>query len=165
MMKRLPLFVSFIGVVALSASLAYWALQLFPLAKRPLAAAPAHKAAEARLDDAAALFGGQALAPEVSNYQLKGVLAARNGRGSVAILVVDDKPAQALPVGREIAPGVTLTEIHPKHVLLSDGGVIKRVGLALMPSGGDAIPAAPIVVPVQPAPRMTVAPTIVSPQR
>ena len=188
-MKRLPLFLSFIAAVILSASLAYWALQLFPQAQRPLAVAPVEAAPEVRVDDAAALFGGQVLAAAASNYQLKGVLAATHARDSVAILAVEGKPAQALPVGKEVAPGVTVKEVRPAYVLLSEGGVTKRLELAPGKTGGAAgvaLPAqqapiqpppvqqppvqpAPIQAPqvqppsTQPPPRMSVAPTVTSP--
>ncbi|HEV7814609.1 MAG TPA: type II secretion system protein N [Janthinobacterium sp.] len=129
-MKRLPVYLSFLAVVALSASLAYWALQLFKAPPRQIAAVPLQAALEPSLDAAASLFGGQAATAAVSNYQLRGVVAAANGRGSAAILALDGKPAQALAVGKEVAPGVTVREIHPRYVLLSDGGVTKRVDLA-----------------------------------
>jgi general secretion pathway protein C len=116
--------------MALSASLAYWALQLFKAPPRPIAAVALQAAPGPNLEAAASLFGGQSVTVAVSNYQLRGVVAAANGRGSAAILAVDGKPAQALPVGKEIEPGVTVQEIHPRYVLLSEGGVSKRVELA-----------------------------------
>jgi general secretion pathway protein C len=42
-------------------------------------------------------------------------------------------------VGKELAPGITLAEVHPRYVMLSDGGVMKRVDLAT-----DAKAAAPM---------------------
>ena len=170
-MKRLPLYLSFIAVVALSASLAYWALQLFPQVQRPLAAVPAPLVPEVRVADAAALFGGRVLVAAASNYQLRGVLAATDARGSVAILALEGKPAQALPVGQEVAPGVTVKEVRPAYVLLSERGVTKRVELAPLKAGADAAAPAPIQQPIQqaapppvaPPPRMSVAPVVVSP--
>ena len=94
-MKRLPLLVSFIAVVALSASLAYWALQWFAPPQRPIAAVPVSAAPPASVEAAAGLFGGQQVSITVSNYQLKGVVAAANGRRSAAIIEVDGKPARA----------------------------------------------------------------------
>ena len=168
-MKRLPLFMSIFALMALSASLAYWALQLFPVQQRPLAAAPPPAVPEVRPEDAARLFGGQVLSVAASNYQLTGVLVARDGRGSAAILAIDGKPAQALPVGVEVVPGVTVKEVRPTYVLLSEGGAVKRVELAsaALKPGADAAlaaPAAPPAAPLQPPSRMSVAPTIVSPQ-
>lgn len=154
-MKRLPLLVSLLAVVALSASLAYWALQLFKLPQRPLAAAPFQSVPEASLSAAAGLFGGQAVSAAISRYQLKGVVATANGRGSVAILVLDDKPAQALPVGAEVVAGVSVKEIRPRFVLLSESGVVKRVDLAIevAQSGTPLSANLPTNLPVRPQPQ------------
>lgn len=161
-MKRLPLFVSLIAVVALSASLAYWTMQWLTPPVRPLAAAPAGNAPEPSPEAAAGLFGGQSAAVVASNYQLKGVVAAGNGRGSAAILVADGKPARALGVGEEVAPGVTLKEIAPRFVLLSEGGAVKRVELpAESPKAGAGAAgtgAANLVPPPLPAPAPGAAP-------
>ena len=127
-MKRLPLLFTVLAVAALSASLAYWGLQLFKLQQRPIAAVPLQAAPEANIEAAKGLFGGQIAAAAVSNYQLKGVVAA-NGPDSAAIIAADGKPAMAYGVGREVAPGVTIKEVHPKYVLLSEGGAVKRIDL------------------------------------
>lgn len=154
-MKRLPLLSSFIAVVALSASLAYWALQLFKPVQRPISAAPLQAMPEAPPDAAAGLFGGQAVSSvAASNYQLRGVVASGNGRGSVAILSVDGKPATALPVGAEVAQGVTVRQVQPRFVLLAEGGVIKRIDLLVEPAKpGDAaaapVPALQMQMPAQ----------------
>lgn len=132
-MKRLPLLVNFLVLAALSASFAYWALQLFTRAPRQIVAAPMPMASEVRMDGAARLFGGQPAAAALGNYQLKGVLAASNERGSVAILAQEGKPARAYPVGFELAPGVTVKEVKPGYVLLSENGAIKRYELPLAP--------------------------------
>ena len=94
-------------------------------------AAPAPAAvAEVRMDSAAGLFGGRPVAAAVaSNYQLKGVEVAANGRESVAILSADGKPAQAVGMYVEWQPGVMVKEVHPQYILLSEGGVVKRVAL------------------------------------
>ena len=127
-MKRLPLFVTVLAVVLLSASLAYWGLQLFKPQQRAIAAPPVQPAMALNIDAAKGLFGGQIAVAAVSNYQLKGVVAAR-GNDSAAILSVDNKPAESVAVGKEIAPGVVVKEVHPKFVVLSEGGVIKRIDL------------------------------------
>lgn len=129
-MKRMPVVVSFILFVALCASAAYWALQVIRPALRPMAAPAPAAAAEVRLDTAASLFGGRPMAQAVaSNYQLKGVVVAGNGRESVAILSADGKPAQAVQVNVELQPGVIVKEVHSQYILLSEGGVVKRVAL------------------------------------
>jgi len=127
-MKRLPLVVTVLAVVLLSASLAYWGLQLFKPQQRAIAAPP-QAAAPLNIEAAKGLFGGQITVAAVSNYQLRGVIAAR-GEDSAAIIVVDGQPPLALGVGREVVPGVTVKEVHPKYVVLSEGGALKRVELA-----------------------------------
>jgi general secretion pathway protein C len=128
MNKRLPLLLSLLGVILLAASLAYWILQLYQPPQRPLAALAPTGAPEPSVDAAATLFGGQVAVASASNYQLTGIVSA--GRESVAILVADNAPPKALGIGKELAPGVKLAEVYPRYVMLSDGGVLKRVDLA-----------------------------------
>lgn len=146
-MKRLPLLLSLLAVILLSATIAYWVLQLYKPEQRPLTAPPVAVVPEPAVDAAATLFGGQAMTVVASNYQLTGVVAA--GKESVAILVADGQPAKALPVGKELAPGVTVKEVHPRYVMLSEGGVMKRIELAV-----DTKPAVEMAapMPVQPPP-------------
>ncbi|NYE63034.1 general secretion pathway protein C [Duganella sp. 1224] len=164
-MKRLPLIVTVLAVVLLSASLAYWGLQLFKPQQRAIAAPPPPAPLGINLDAAKGLFGGQVVVAAVSNYQLKGVVAAR-GDDSAAIISVDNKPALAIAIGKEVVPGVTVKEVHAKHVILSEGGVNKRVDLpsdvgvssgpASMPGmaaqPGMASPPGVQAMPVQPQP-------------
>jgi general secretion pathway protein C len=148
-MKRLPILLSLLALVVLSASIAYWVLQLYQPAQRPLAAAPAASMPTPPLDAAATLFGGQASAAVASNYQLTGVVAA--GRESVAIIVADGAPPKALKLGKEVASGVTVQEVHQRYVMLSDGGVLKRIDIAVDGKAGSAIPTSPL--PGQPQPQ------------
>jgi general secretion pathway protein C len=127
MNKRLPLLLSLLALILLAASIAYWVLQLYKPEQRPLAAAPVATQPPPSLDAAAMLFGGQPTAV-ISNFQLTGVVSA--GANSAVILVADGQPPKAVGVGREIAPGVTVAEVHRRYVMLSDGGVMKRVELA-----------------------------------
>jgi general secretion pathway protein C len=129
-MKRLPLITTVAAVAALSASLAYWGLQLFKPQQRMIAAAPMAPAPEPSIAAAQGLFGGQVSVAVASNYVLKGVVAARNGGSdSAAIVSIDNKPATAAGVGKEIAPGVVVKEVHDKYVLLADNGAVKRLDL------------------------------------
>jgi general secretion pathway protein C len=129
-MKRLPLLITVVAVAALTASLAYWGLQLFKPQQRAIAAVPQALPTEPRIAAAQGLFGGQVAVATASNYQLRGVVAARNGGSdSAAILSVDNKPATAVAVGKEVAPGVTVKEVHDKYVLLADNGAVKRIDL------------------------------------
>lgn len=136
-MKRLPLVVTVLAVVLLSASLAYWGLQLFKPQQRAIAAPPQQAPMALNIEAAKGLFGGQITVAAVSNYQLRGVIAAR-GEDSAAIIVVDGQPPLALGVGREVVPGVTVKEVHPKYVVLSEGGALKRVELVADTGAGAA---------------------------
>jgi general secretion pathway protein C len=139
-MKRLPILLSLLALVALSASIAYWVLQLYQPPQRPLAPMPVAAAPEPGIDAAASLFGGQLSAAAASNYQLTGVVAA--GRDSVAIIIADNGTPKALKLGKEVSAGVTVQEVHPRYVMLSDGGVLKRVDIATDTHAAAGAPAA-----------------------
>lgn len=129
-MKRLPLVASFLLFILLCASIAYWGLQLFKPPLRPVAAPPRVAKSDIDPQAAATLFGGRAGKVAVaSNYQLKGVVMSGSADESIAILSADGKPAQAVRVDTEVAPGVTVKEVHRDYVLLSDSGAVKRVEL------------------------------------
>lgn len=153
-MKRLPLVVSFLLFIALCASIAYWAMQLFKPPLRPVAAPPPTAQSEVRPEAAAALFGGRAeKAAVASNYQLKGVIFSGSPRNSVAILSADGKPAQAVRVDMEVVPGVTVKEVHREYVLLSEGGTTKRVELPESAKGqAELAYLAPVPMPPPAAP-------------
>jgi general secretion pathway protein C len=158
MNKRLPLLLSLLGLILLAASLAYWILQLYQPPQRPLAAVQQGALPDPSVDAAATLFGGQIAVASATNYQLTGVVSA--GSDSVAILVADGTPPKALKVGHELAPGVKLAEVHPRYVMLSDGGVMKRVDLAT-----DTKPAASMGVPGAVPGQQVVQPNFPQPQQ
>ncbi|KQV42816.1 type II secretion system protein N [Massilia sp. Root335] len=158
MNKRLPLLLSLLGMILLAASLAYWILQLYQPPQRPLAAVPQAALPDPAIDAAATLFGGQVAVASATNYQLTGVVA--DGRSSVAIIVAEGSPPKALKVGKEVAPGITLAEVHPRYVMLSDGGVMKRVDLAT-----DTKSAAPMGGPGAAAPQANAQPNFPQPQQ
>jgi general secretion pathway protein C len=128
---------SLLGVILLAASLAYWILQLYQPPQRPIAAVPHSSLPEPQIDAAATLFGGQVATASATSYQLTGIVAA--GRDSVAIIVAEGSPPKALRVGKELVPGITLAEVHPRYVMLSDGGVMKRLDLAADTRPGAAM--------------------------
>jgi general secretion pathway protein C len=130
-MKRLPLITSFVLFIALCASAAYWAMQLFKPPVRVIAAPPKVERPAPSLDAAAGMLGGRAPVAVASNYQLKGVVVAAKPAESVAILAVNGKPAKAVRTNREVMPGVTVSEVQRDHVLLLEGGAIKRVELSV----------------------------------
>lgn len=149
-MKRLPGLTSFVLFVALCAASAYWAMLLFKPAVRPVAAPPQTSQTAVGIDAALGLFGGNASVAVASNFQLKGVVVSAVARESVALLSADGKPAQAIAVGAEVQPGVTVKEVHGQYVLLSDAGVIKRVELPESAKGqtsADVASRAPVPAP------------------
>lgn len=161
-MKRLPQLVTLLALVALSVSLAYWAMQLFKAPQRPINPPPVPVVQDASVEAGAALFGGQVSVATASNYQLRGVVAPANGRGAVAIIATDGQPAKAYPTGFEVAPGVTVREVQARYVLLQDGGVSKRIDLVAddkalaLPSMTPLPVATP--APVQQAPNNSLVP-------
>jgi general secretion pathway protein C len=161
-MKRLPVFVSFMLFIVLCISGTYWATRLFKPPVRPVAAPPPVAHVEVNMAAASALFGGRPAAAAVaSNFQLKGVVVADKPEDSVAILSADGKPPQSVPLNAEVLPGVTVKEVHAKYVVLSDGGVNKRVEL---PEGQQLhVDAVGSDTAAQPAPPMTMAPPMETP--
>ncbi|QBE63513.1 type II secretion system protein N [Pseudoduganella lutea] len=141
---HLPTLATLAAVVALTASTAYWGLQLFKPQQRPIAVVPVQETPPPPVDAALGLFGGQATAaPTASTYELRGVVASRDGRGSVAIIATSGDTPKAYPVGKEVEPGVTVQDVQPRHVTLLDGGVQKRLDL-LPDSGMSSTTAAPL---------------------
>lgn len=128
-MKRWPLIASFVLFIALCMSAAYWAIQLLKPPVRAVAAPPQTAQPAPKLDAAAGLFGGRSSFAVAGNFQLKGVVVAGNPAESIAILAANGKPAQSVRTNEEVMPGVTVKEVQHNYVLLSEGGVIKRVEL------------------------------------
>lgn len=156
-MKRLPLLFTLLALVFLAVSATYWGMQLYKPQQRPIAAAAPASLPEPAPDAAATLFGGQPVANVATNYQLTGIIAA--GRDSAAIIVADGQPPKALKVGRELAPGVSISEVHPRYVMLSEGGVVKRIDLAADTKPAIALSGSPVPPMAAPQPaRPTVAP-------
>jgi len=160
MNKRLPLLLTLLALIVLAASGAYWVLQLYKPEQRPLAAAPMATQSAPSPEAAATLFGGQPTVA-ISSFQLTGVVSA--GANSAVILVADGSPPKAVRIGREIAPGVVVAEVHRRYVMLSDSGVMKRVELAPDAGQSSAI-SQPVPRPMPPQPVMEpqMAPGVVS---
>jgi general secretion pathway protein C len=133
-MKRLPKIASFALFIALCVSAAYWGMQMFNPPLRDVSAPPRTEQAIPRVDAAAILFGGHPNAVVASNFQLNGVVVASNPTESVAILSANGKSARAIRINTEVLPGVVVKEVQHRYVLLSDGGVIKRVELSADPA-------------------------------
>lgn len=127
MKKRLPILISFVLFLALVASSTFWGLQLMKAKARPYEAPPKPPQQEADIEKAATLFGGKLQAATAANYQVKGVISAKSGHGGTVVINTEGQPLQTLGVGGEVAPGVTIKEIHAQFVMLSDNGIEKRL--------------------------------------
>ncbi|MFZ6749720.1 type II secretion system protein N [Undibacterium sp. Ren11W] len=129
-MKRLPLIVSFFVFVALCMSISYWGIQMFKPKARAVAAPQNNSNFEQLLGQWGSVFGRSPSAQmAASNYQLKGVVVAPQTQDSAAIISTDGRPEQALAIGKELAPGVKLIEVHPAFILVSEAGVSKKIDL------------------------------------
>ena len=128
-MKRLPVMVSFVLFLALSASLAYWIVQWTAPAPRAVSAPPKSERSMAPISAAASLFGGRASGSAIANVQLRGVVHSGSWSGSVAIIAVEGKAARAFATNSEIAPGVIVKEILNKTVVVSEKGVEREFSL------------------------------------
>jgi general secretion pathway protein C len=134
-MKRWPILVSFVLFVGLCVSGTFWAMQLFKPAVRPVAVPKQQAKTAINVEVAESLFGGRpAAVAAASNFQLKGVIVANNALESIAILVADGKPAVEVRANSEATPGVKVKEVHAQYVLLTEGGVVKRVELPAVAS-------------------------------
>jgi general secretion pathway protein C len=101
----------------------------------------------------AAYWGHESVA--ASNYRLTGVVVAQNAAESVAILSAEGQPAQVVRVGKEVQPGTGIKEVHKTYVLLSEGGILKRLTLPehaenKLEAASAGPPAAPVLLPAAP---------------
>jgi general secretion pathway protein C len=58
-------------------------------------------------------------------------------------------------IGKDIAAGVTVKEIHPRYVMLSEGGIMKRIELATDAKAGPSLSMGAPAVPTQAGNEMT----------
>lgn len=155
-MKHLPFVVAFLSFGAACASGAYWGMQLFRPQPRSVVAAARPAPPSPSIEAAAGLFGGAPLGPAATAFQLKGVIDA--GPDGVAIVAADGKPALTVGVGKPVAPGVTVMEIHSSYVLLSENGTVRRLDLPERGSAGiELVAAAPAPAAAPARARVTVA--------
>jgi general secretion pathway protein C len=111
------------ALALLACVLAYWTWTwLAPGVEtraQPAAAAP-------RIESAYELFGRSeraARAPTGVALTLLGLAAASGGKAGHAVLRVDGTKTVLVRQGEEIAPGVSLAEVHVDHVVLDHHGV------------------------------------------
>ncbi|HEX7644201.1 MAG TPA: type II secretion system protein N [Burkholderiaceae bacterium] len=159
-MKRLPLFLSFLLFLGVCMSGTYWTMQFIKPQNRQVAPLKSAERNDVSPEAVMNLFGGHLSVAAASNFQLKGVVVAKNEKESVAILAADGKPAEAVRVDTEVIPGVVVREVHKDYVMLSENGVMKRVELpASAPVGGGV----PTFVPMPPPPPMPQPAQVVQP--
>ncbi len=148
MMKRLPILLSFMLFLGVCMSGTYWTMQFIKPKARQVAPPKAPERNDISAESVMNLFGGHLSVAAASNFQLKGVVVSKNDKESVAILVADGKPAEAVRVDGEVIPGVVVKEVHSQYVMLSDNGAMKRVELpANAPAHGDLPALAPMPQP------------------
>jgi general secretion pathway protein C len=137
------LLIHFVGGALVCAQLAYWAIRLMTPAPAP-APAPVRVAAVHDPDAVllARAFGQveRAAPAAIANIQVAGVFAA--GADSAAVFVVGDKPARAVRLGQEVAPGSTLVEVEPQSVTLESGGVRRQLRVPNLPVASSSGPLA-----------------------
>lgn len=93
------------------------------------------------------LFGGApsgsgVAAPTGIAIRLLGIVAATQGGRGVAAVQLEGKTIVAVREGQDIAPGIRLAEVAPRHVILERGGVRETLSL---PKPAPAVP--PSVAP------------------
>lgn len=157
-MKRLPMLATVVSFALLCAVLSYWGLQIFKPKVRPIVAPVMTASYEPAVGQWGSLFGQAAVAEAApSNYQLKGVIVAARSKDSAAIVAVDGKPTMTIGVGKELLNGVTLSEVHRDHIMVSEAGVSRRIDLPPAPVHAGITSIAP------PAPNMQVPPPLAPP--
>ncbi|MBS1186973.1 MAG: hypothetical protein H6R04_991 [Burkholderiaceae bacterium] len=148
--KHLRPVATFALFLLLCASFAYWGMRMFTPAPRPHAAPAAPP--PANVEAAGSLFGGRATAAKTGgHFLLKGVVGGGSANG-VAIISINGQPARAVPIGAEVAPGVTVSEVGVRHVQLSEGGVRRQIDLQEIPRKAGVTPSSSSAPPATPAP-------------
>jgi general secretion pathway protein C len=144
-MKRLPMLATVASFALLCAVLSYWGLQIFKPKIRPIAAPVMTASYEPAVGQWGSLFGQSAIAEAASsNYQLKGVIVAAHAKDSAAIIAVDGKPTMTIGVGKELSNGVTLSEVHRDHIMVSEAGIGRRIDLPPVPTHSGVTSVVPV---------------------
>lgn len=147
--RRWPERLSLLLFMLLCGCITYWVMQLDKPSTRVVFAPQQTEIPQIDVSTASGLFGGRGTVVVASNYQLLGIVAAKNSDDSVAIISADGKPSRAVRQGKELLPGTRLREVHATYVLLSEGGVLKRVTLPEnLPLRLSQFTKSPVLVPV-----------------
>jgi general secretion pathway protein C len=139
------LLVHFVGAVLVCAPLAFWTLRLTtpPPAPAPDRVQPVTTQNPDPVLLARAFGQVEVVAsPALANILVAGVYAG--GSESAAVFVVGDRPAVAVRLGQEVAPGSVLVEVDAQGVTLDSGGVRRQLRLpnppVVTPGGGASAP-------------------------
>jgi general secretion pathway protein C len=129
-MKRLPLLINVVLFAMLCVVLTFWGMKIFKPTIRPIQAPVSVENYEPSVGQWGDLFGQSAVAQTApSSYQLKGVILAPRSRDSVAIIAVEGQTNFTIGIGKELMPGVRLSEVHADHVIVSESGISRRIDL------------------------------------
>ncbi len=124
-----------LAVVALTLLLAYQLAHWTWVFVAPAPVASPHEGEPpVNLPAIAKLFGAEIPSgsqPSSSGLRLKGVIAPRAGSAASAVFSTGSGKDIAVYVGREVQPGVKLSEVMPDHVIVSRSGKRERIDLDL----------------------------------
>jgi general secretion pathway protein C len=133
-MKRLPLLCSFILFILLCASVTYWVLQWTAPATRALQVTAPSEPTLPDIAAAAQLFGGASAAATVTPLQLSGIIYASKASERVAIIATEAKPARALRLHAEVAPGIIIKQINQRSVVVLENSQQRVIPLPKLSS-------------------------------
>ncbi|GLZ23999.1 hypothetical protein Pstu01_06690 [Stutzerimonas stutzeri] len=137
--SQIPLAVQWLALLAALAGVATWAVLLAtPAPQHRPEPAPATKGAVT--EGAAAQWFAQT--PPRLDIKVSGLLAT--SQGAVAILAINDAPAQAYLVGDTLARGASLQAIESDAVVVEQAGTQLRVAMPGLP---DALQLPSLVKP------------------
>jgi len=133
-MKRLPLLCSFVLFILLCASVTYWLLQWMAPSTRTLQVVAPAEPALPELSAATQLFGGASTEATSTPLQLSGIIYSRTPGERVAIITSDAKPARALGMNAEVAPGIIIKQINQRSVVVLENGQQRVIPLSKLSS-------------------------------
>ncbi len=133
-MKRLPLLCSFILFILLCASVTYWVLQWTAPATRALQLRAPSEPTLPDIAAAAQLFGGASAAATITPLQLSGIIYSAIPGERVAIITSDAKPARALGMNAEVAPGIIIKQINQRSVVVLENSQQRVIPLPKLSS-------------------------------
>jgi general secretion pathway protein C len=138
------------------ASSAYWVMRLRKPPAVDVSATSIPATPTATMSATEALFGERPAAlSSIRDLRVSGVVIDATPAESIAIVIDGEQPGRAVRVGADIVPGIRLTEVHRRYIVLSDGTGNTRINLpesatqetAAPQTAQDASPTAPAPTP------------------